>query len=499
MAGILDFKLPDYSMVGQGVQRADLPPMPDAGFAGQALQDDIMARKNFRNQQIPAPLMTEPAPVQEPFLQSPLEQQSVAVEPTTQQPVIVEPVKAVAPPKENKEEQKQVQQAYTEGKKQAAMTIGADDEFKAQQKRLADIAAQKQKAWDEGQQKLKEVDAETAKLEPKDYWADKSTGSKIAAAIAMGLGAYASAMTGTQNAPMQIINDAISRDLNLQKEKYQRAKDRGATIKSQYSDLVARLGDQEAAELTLMNAAYKNIEMKLAAQAAATTNQVQQMNIQKLRQEIDLSKQQADAKRAEKMMMQKLATGQAGDVNPELLPEDARKRYISDKNFGGLARSEEGAKKVSESLIEYRNAKDLLGTLQEIQKIGGKSLSPELRARAETAAAALKGKLRGTIVGPGAVSESEWKLLNDIVKNPTDFFTLDSRTQERLNSISNLLDTNMKNTAQAYGVSSKVPLSEANQVMVKVDGKTGYIPKQNLDAFKKAMEVQKRKFEVLGG
>lgn len=512
MAGILDFQLPDYSKVGQGVQRADIPEIPsipEQGYLGQAVADDIQARKNFRNQQVPSPLMMEDpnaallpeAPTQ------PLDIDAAPVVTPQPQAAVTQPQAqadrgiAYAPTQEAHIEDNEVKQAYTEGKKQAAMAIGEQDEIAARQKNIQDLQAQKDKAFEESRLKGQEVDAELSKLEPKDYWADKSTGTKIAAAIAMGMGAYASAMTGTQNGAMQIINDAISRDLNLQKEKYQRAKERGASIKSVYADTVARLGDREAAELTLANMAYKKIDMKLAAQQAATQNQERQMNIQKMRQEIAQNQQAMEAKRAERMMLAQLSKPGAGSkgINAELLSEENKKRFVTDPEFGGLAKSESAANKVSEQLVDYRNAKDLLNVLFEIQRTPGKSVSPELRSRAQTAAAALKGKLKGPVVGAGAVSESEWAILNSIVQNPTDFFVLDNVAKERLRSIDSMVTSNMKNVASVYMTNAQTPVTSGDTATVKIDGKPYTIPYQNLEPLRKAMEFKKKKFEVISG
>jgi len=56
----------------------------------------------------------------------------------------------------------------------------------------------------------------------KPFFGEKDTGRKILAAIAAGMGAYASAMTGTKNFALEIINQAIETDLLKQKEQLER-------------------------------------------------------------------------------------------------------------------------------------------------------------------------------------------------------------------------------------------------------------------------------------
>ena len=58
------------------------------------------------------------------------------------------------------------------------------------------------------------------KIQP--YFGKEDTGRKFLAAIAAGLGAYASAMTGTPNFALNIINKAIDDDLAIQKEQLER-------------------------------------------------------------------------------------------------------------------------------------------------------------------------------------------------------------------------------------------------------------------------------------
>lgn len=383
------------------------------------------------------------------------------------------------------------EQAYKETRAVAGVQKGYEEEVDSRLagiKKISDnIAAAQAKAYADAAT----ADENAQKLEPKDFWADKSTGARIAAAIAVGIGGYAGALTGQGNQAMIILDNAIKNDLMLQKEKYQRAKDRGASIRSAFADQMTILKDTQAAELTLYNAGLKNAELKLKQIEANSQNEVQKLNAQKLLQEIGLKAQEAQDARLQRLATQKALGAPTGDqVDINMLPKDIRERYVQDPEFGGAARSEQAANKVSESLIEYRTAKDLLKTLREISTTPAKSLRPGIKAEAATAAAALKGKLRGPIVGQGAVSESEWKILNSIVANPTDFFTLDAKTKARLDSLDNLLDSNMYNTSKAYGINPKMKASATNAVVVRTsDGQNVRIPRQNLpEAQRRAKE-----------
>lgn len=493
MASILDYSLPEKKTVDWGKVGERVAPAMDfleGGFLKANVDQQIadeQARKNYLAQQTPSPLMIEPAV---PVVATPQ-----VVEPTPQVQEVIEK------PKETPQEQKQVADAYTEGKKQAAIAIGAQDELAKREQAFQEANAQKQKAWEEGQKKAQEADAEVSKIEPKDYWADKSTGSKIAAAIAMGLGAYASAMTGTQNAPMQIINDAITRDMNLQKEKYQRAKERGATIKSQYADIVARLGDQEAAELTLLNNAYKKMDQKLQAQALATTNQVQLMNIQKMRQEILTASEAAQAKRAERLALSQLQPGKSSSkVNISALPKEVQEKYVQDDEFSGLASSFEEAKEFRKTLPQYKATMRDLNRLLELAKMQGKSITPSIRGEIEQIKGTLGGTLREDVLGPGTVNPEERKILQDeVIGDPTKFMGFDSVAQAKIRNLANKIQAKKADQAAIIGLTPSIKLAPTNTVQIKIDGKHYEVPYQNLEPLRKAMEFKKKKFEVIGG
>ena len=95
----------------------------------------------------------------------------------------------------------------------------------------------------------KEIEANRIKLQEissgkiKPYFGKEDTGKKIMASIAAGLGAYASAMTGTPNSALQILNDAIDRDLAVQKDNLERQRlsviDQNDYLQQQKADLLA--------------------------------------------------------------------------------------------------------------------------------------------------------------------------------------------------------------------------------------------------------------------
>ena len=120
----------------------------------------------------------------------------------------------------------------------------------------------------------------------KPYFGKEDTGKKIMAAIAAGLGAYASAMTGTPNFALQIINDAIDRDLAVQKEKLERQRlsiiDQNDYLQQQKADLLAYAGLELDRMSTIASTRNDVLKEELAL---LKTNQELEINTNKIKEQ----------------------------------------------------------------------------------------------------------------------------------------------------------------------------------------------------------------------
>jgi len=98
-----------------------------------------------------------------------------------------------------------------------------------------------------------EIDARYTEMKSfkfRDYWEDQSTGDKVLAAIAIGLGGLGAGMTGKGgNGALDVINNAITRDSERQK--------------SQFEQLKATLGEAQALKASKLNG-MSNVEAAFA-------------------------------------------------------------------------------------------------------------------------------------------------------------------------------------------------------------------------------------------
>lgn len=112
--------------------------------------------------------------------------------------------------------------------------------------------------------KLERMSAEVASrsVSPREVFVDRDAGSQVSAAIAMGLGAMGSALTGGPNMAAQIINEAIDRDLAVQRENA----DRDMEAQGQNQAIAERGVERQGQALERRQGVFEDEEQWTAAQ-----------------------------------------------------------------------------------------------------------------------------------------------------------------------------------------------------------------------------------------
>jgi hypothetical protein len=101
----------------------------------------------------------------------------------------------------------------------------------------------------------------------------------------------------------------------------------------------------------------------------------------------------------------------------------------------GVAPSAQVAKEFREILIPAQEAMTGIKRLLEINDMDSPWTSLDLRQEAGVLQGTLQGALRPEIVGPGAVTADEQKLLKSIIKDPTKFWSLKSSNATALKTL----------------------------------------------------------------
>ena len=171
------------------------------------------------------------------------------------------------------------QRAAIDASAKLGMLKAAEQEAFAREKQLANEARTQQMQELEGrrtadltakqadlQARIKAADAAT--IDPGRFFAQKGALSEIGAAFAVAMGAYSSAMTGGKNYALDIVNNAIEKDIMAQKEAKASANDAVNRARASWEDARQVYGDEalakEAIHIQKLTAVANNWESRIA-------------------------------------------------------------------------------------------------------------------------------------------------------------------------------------------------------------------------------------------
>ena len=268
----------------------------------------------------------------------------------------------------------------------------------------------------------------------KPYFGKDDTGRKILAAIAAGVGAYASAMSGTPNYALGIINKAIDDDLDKQKLEI------GFRRKS--------LEDQRILLTTKRLELLKMTEMKLNKAWRQAQDTRAQQKIKAMLTEVVLSKDTEDKKLAQAYAeaLLKRYTAQLEGVIPNM-GENPQEPGMT--TLKGPARDLIIKKAINFSVL-YIEAKDHVDALLElVTKDKLKVMTPEIvsdvRSKFGQRITALKLLAAKKLYEFGAaLTKNEEKLLDDIIADSTSWKVASDITTTRLTNFLEIMESQRK-------------------------------------------------------
>lgn len=257
---------------------------------------------------------------------------------------------------------------------QSTLLSQAAEASKAYDQQIANLAEERKLRSQEHQKNLETAQRELEKMHevnPNRYWENKSTGAKISASIGLFLGAIGGALTGdNQNPALTIIQGAIDKDIEAQRDAYQRLKGKVADKQSAYSLAMNELGNEQAAILAAKASGLQVAELQLKSIASrAQSEEVKAKakiglgGIAEEKAKIGLALQQ----QIEKSTASRQALVGEGVEDPAVLPEEIQKRVVKMPN--GLykpAISEAGAKIVNELSIASQGMRSILRQMREL-------------------------------------------------------------------------------------------------------------------------------------
>jgi len=270
--------------------------------------------------------------------------------------------------------------------------------------------------------------------EIKPYFGKEDTGRKIMAAIAAGLGAYASAMSGTPNYALQILNKAIDDDLEKQKTEM-------AFKRQTINDQRLLLTEKRQELLTMA-------EMQLNKAATMATSAQQQQKLKIMLTEILLAKETNDQKLRMDLVsiLQKRFQAQREGIVPNMGAKPGEDGVTS---LTGDARKAVIKKAMGFNFI-YNEANSTVRDLQEIleenrlQALGPQALSAT-RSEVVQRMNNLKVMVAKQLYEFGAaLTLNEEKLLDNVIADASRANISLGVTRNRLNTFMDILETKRK-------------------------------------------------------
>lgn len=312
-------------------------------------------------------------------------------------------------------------------------------------------------------------DIQAQHIDPSHYWNSKDAGSKVAAGIGLILGGIGAGATGGPNQALEFLNRNIDRDIQAQM----------ANLGKKNTLLSANLQqfDNEKDAIAMTRIMQMDIvSNQLKAAAARAQDPLAKSRAMAASIAIDQQAGQAMQKLAAQNLVAQLVSGANKDpsklqetinVLRQVDPEAAKELQQRLVPGLGVASTPGDADKVKELKATVDTAQDGLNRLQRMNKVPFKSLSPTMRAEAETIAQSLVGLLRAPITGPGALNEGERKMLEGLVANPTAIFSLSAANKMRLKVLSERLEKSLQMTANARGVQYDPAIRQGQEMQMR--------------------------------
>lgn len=125
--------------------------------------------------------------------------------------------------------------------------------------------------------------------------------------------------------------------------------------------------------------------------------------------------------------------------------------------LGGLYRgTDAGADKFTDEITQLVDARRGVKRLQEINDKFGEAFSLKDSGEAAVEVMNLKAALRTDIIGVGTVSNFEQALIDKVIKDPTEFLSMEPRDRAILLALANRIDRRIKNISSSRGLTVQI-------------------------------------------
>lgn len=213
--------------------------------------------------------------------------------------------------------------------------------------------------------------------------------------------------------------------------------------------------------------ALQEAQLKLREEELKTDSQLKRAQIAKIGAEIQ---QEQDKVAAQRRIMALVQSGRGfGAEDLQMLPEAMQEKAVLLPNgqYGIAAVNKERLNEGQKAITANTQAKTSLKQLMDLTDYfgnnpGKKVMSREQIAAAQTLAQSLKGQLRLSLLGPGAITDYEHEMLNNIIRDPTKIASLASANRAALQVIMNKVNSENNYQYRSLGINLPPTVNERN-------------------------------------
>lgn len=298
------------------------------------------------------------------------------------------------------------------------------------------------------------------RVNPNHYVENMGTGQKVATAIGLLLGGMSA--KGNSNPAMEFLNSQIERDIAAQKARMDQQKTILGANHEYFGDMVAaenqtriNLNDIYAHKIQLAASQLGTPQAKAIADMAAADwgmKNAELMQKNSARAALSLASRNPNVDPATYMRLVQQVDPAKG--------KELQETYVPGMGFANTPKDAETMKELSGDANAARNS---IARLKAINRISGKSLNPSLRTEASGLVNGLIGQLNRPFTGGGPMSEGERKVIEELARNPTKLFSLDSSSKTALETLERMLNSKVEEAAKARGLNAHITPPEEVQ------------------------------------
>lgn len=249
---------------------------------------------------------------------------------------------------------------------------------------------------------------------------------RLRMAVAVGLGAYSQATTGSENPALMML-----------KRKYEAIENK------------KKLSQEE--KITREKMDLDRAQLELKKMDSATDNMYKKAQIAKMMGEVSAERDKKDA------MRNIFVSSKVGGLTTEqvqLLDKDTQEKIVRLPNGNAALADNRDIAQVTNKFLGDANGA-LKGTDEALSLANSPDfnrLSLEDRAEMATRIRLLIGKMRVPIVGGGAMSDKEFDILLETIGNPANLTSLPSIEMRKLNTIKSVLESQREEAYKTAGI-----------------------------------------------